>query len=124
MTPDINRYKKALKHALPYGRFLRKRLMESFHFSLMTFMEEEPNPDIQSLYTAFGPPSEMAKLLTASLTEKDIQQSKKKKITARIFTGVGIVVAALLLATVSFSKPESLLSLRFLLHTKYIIPGI
>ena len=69
MTADIKRYKKALKRALPYGRVLRKRLMESFRFSLMTFMEEESDPDMRSLYTAFGPPSEMAKLLTSSLTE-------------------------------------------------------
>lgn len=103
MNADIKQYQKALKHSLPYGRAIRKQLMASFQASLTTFTEEECNPDTLSLYAAFGPPNEMAKLLASSLSEEEIKRSHKQKITARIFTGIGIAAAAVILATVAFS---------------------
>ena len=103
MKSDVRKYEKALKHCLPFGRVIRKRLIASFRSSLMTFAEEECNPDTLALYAAFGPPSEMAKLLTSSLTEEEIKRSHKQKITARIFTGIGIIAAALMLALVAFA---------------------
>ncbi len=103
MNADIKQYQKALKRSLPYGRDIRKKLMASFQASLMSFTEEECNPDTLALYAAFGPPNEMAKLLTSTLTKEEIKRSHKQKITARIFTGIGITAAAVVLATVVFS---------------------
>ena len=103
MKSDVLQYEKDLKRCLPFSRVIRKRLMKSFRSSFMTFMEEECNPDTLSLYAAFGPPNEMAKLLTSTLTEEEIKQSRKKKTAARIFIGIGIAVAAVVLGVVVFS---------------------
>lgn len=103
MTSDIKRYEKVLNRSLPYGRVIRKQLMASFRASLTTFMEEESNPDHLSLCAAFGPPNEMAKLLIATLSQEELERSHKKKTASRIFAGIGIATAAVVLGVVVFS---------------------
>ena len=98
MTACIKKYERAVKKALHCGRAAKARLLARFHGSLQTFLEENPSPNAQALYDAFGPPEEMAKLLMEDTTEAERAQYRRNKLLLRI--GAVILIAAILLFSI------------------------
>lgn len=88
MTECVTQYKKALKKNLRCSGSVRERLLAKFDSSLTAFLEDTPAPDKNTVYTAFGPPKEMADLLMAEVTPEEAAQYRRKSIITRIAAGV------------------------------------
>lgn len=103
MTTDVKRYLRALNRCLPCEGEPKKRLMESFRWSLTAFLEETPEPDMLTLHHAFGPPGEMANVLMSSLTAEDLLKSKHSKGRRIVLTVLAAAFAAVVLTVVAFA---------------------
>ncbi len=98
MTECIKKYERSVKKALHCSSATKAKLLDGFRATLNAFSEENPSPDAQALYEAFGPPEEMAKLLMESTTEADRAQYRRNKLFLRI--GVVILIATIILFTI------------------------
>lgn len=104
MTECIKKYERSVKKALHCSSATKAKLLDGFRATLNAFSEENPSPDAQALYEAFGPPEEMAKLLMESTTEADRAQYRRNKLFLRISAAILLVIIILFAIYVCFMK--------------------
>ncbi len=108
MTDTVLQYEKLLKKQLRCTTAVRKRLLEKFRGALLVFLEETPEPSLNQLHEAFGPPEEMAQVLMAEVSPEDMAEYRRNRRIRRIAAGVIAVVFVLLTMYVYFEKQKPL----------------
>ena len=99
-------YKKKLKKHLPCKNVVKKRLLENFQTSLDEFLEDHPSPTAEELNAAFGPPEEMAKILSAEISQEDVARYRKGRKIKRILSVVLAVVVTASVLYLAFWKQK------------------
>lgn len=106
MNKATKQYRRKLRRALKCCRNDKRRFLEKFQKAWEPFWEETPNPTWQELIEAFGPPEEMARHFSESLTQEDY---KRYRIRKWILIGaLGAILAAVVVYAVSYMavKPK------------------
>lgn len=91
-------YRRALKKKLRCGRDVKNRLLESFDSTLSAYLEEHPDPNMDDLTIAFGPPVEMAEVLMTEVTPQEKTQYRKNSTIHKIL--IALLAAFLLFSTI------------------------
>lgn len=106
MTDTVLQYERLLKKQLRCTTAVRKRLLEKFRGALLVFLEETPEPSLNQLREAFGPPQEMAQILMAEVSPEEMVEYRRNRRIRRI--AAGVMAAAFLLFTmyVYFEKQK------------------
>ena len=99
-------YKKKLKKHLPCKNVVKKRLLENFQTSLDEFLEDHPSPTIEELDTAFGPPEEMVKILSAEISQEDADSYRKSCTVKRVLSAICAGIFLLFVLYVFFWKSK------------------
>ena len=106
MTDTVLQYEKLLKKQLRCTTAVRKRLLEKFRCALLVFLEETPEPSMNQLQEAFGPPEEMAQVLMTEVSPGEMAEYRRNRRIRRIAVGVIAVVFALFTMYVYFEKQK------------------
>ena len=103
---SVSLYQKKLRKQLPCKNAVKKRLLENFQASLDEFLEDHPSPTIEELDTAFGPPEEMVKILSAEISQEDVARYRKGCKIKRILSVVLAVVVTASVLYLAFWKQK------------------
>ena len=95
MNNELHRYRRAVKSQLCCTGKSRRILLLRLRNMLDSYQAEHPAPTAEDLRAAFGPPEEMAALLSEFLTEKDRLCYRRKK--QFLYATAGVLTTALLL---------------------------
>lgn len=106
MTDTVLQYEKLLKKQLRCTTAVRKRLLEKFRGALLVFLEETPEPSMNQLREAFGPPEEMAQVLMTEVSPEEKAEYHRNRRIWRIVAGVIAVVLLLFTMYVYFEKQK------------------
>jgi len=82
--------------------------MAQFDKSLIPFLEDTPSPTPAELEAAFGPPEEMAAVLTKELPQKEFTSYKTQVWRLRIILAVIIISLIVGLIMVISAKPDEI----------------
>lgn len=110
MTDTVLQYEKLLKKQLRCTTAVRKRLLEKFRGALLVFLEETPDPNLNQLREAFGPPEEMAQVLMTEVSPEEMVEYCRNTRIRRIAAGVIAVVLVLFTMYVYFEKQKPLIT--------------
>lgn len=108
MTDTVLQYEKLLKKQLRCTTAVRKRLLEKFRGALLVFLEETPEPSMNQLREAFGPPEEMAQVLMTEVSPEEKAEYCRNRRIQCIAAGVIAVVFVLFTMYVYFEKQKPL----------------
>lgn len=108
MTDTGLQYEKLLKKRLRCTTAVRKRLLEKFRGALLVFLEETPEPNLNQLREAFGPPEEMAQVLMTEVPPEEMAKYRRNRRIRRIAAGAIAVVFILFTMYVYFEKQKPL----------------
>ncbi|MBR7122687.1 MAG: hypothetical protein IKC95_04460 [Oscillospiraceae bacterium] len=108
MTDTGLQYEKLLKKRLRCTTAVRKRLLEKFRGALLVFLEETPEPNLNQLREAFGPPEEMAQVLMTEVPPEEMAKYRRNRRIRRIAAGAIAVVFVLFTMYVYFEKQKPL----------------
>lgn len=86
-------YRSVLKKQLRCGIAARERLLKKLDGIIVAYLEERGECTMDDLIDAFGPPEEMAKILTAEITPQEQEHYRKNTFLKR---GLAVVLAATL----------------------------
>lgn len=106
MMNTVLQYERLLKKQLRCTTAVRKRLLEKFRGALLVFLEETPEPSLNQLREAFGPPEEMAQVLMTEVSPEENTEYRRNRRIRRIAVGVIAVVFALFTMYVYFEKQK------------------
>lgn len=104
MNDCVAQYRKTLKKKLRCPGSTRKRLVQKFNSSAAAFSEDHPKPSMDEVYTAFGPPEEMASILMAEVTPKEAARYRRRQILSRIAAGILAAIFVAITIYVYFQK--------------------
>lgn len=108
MTDTVLQYEKLLKKRLRCTTAVRKRLLEKFRGALLVFLEETPEPSMNQLREAFGPPEEMAQVLMTEVSPVEKAEHCRNRRIQCIAAGVIAVVFVLFTMYIYFEKQKPL----------------
>lgn len=108
MMNTVLQYEKLLKKQLRCTTAVRKQLLEKFRGALLVFLEETPEPSMNQLREAFGPPEEMAQVLMTEVSPEENTEYRRNRRIRRIAAGVIAIVFALFTMYVYFGKQKPL----------------
>lgn len=108
MTDTVLQYERLLKKQLRCTTAVRKRLLEKFRGALLVFLEETPDPNLNQLREAFGPPEEMAQVLMTEVSPEERAEYCRNRRIWRIVAGVIAVVFVLFTMYIYFEKQKPL----------------
>lgn len=108
MTDTVLQYEKLLKKQLWCTTAVRKRLLEKFRGALLVFLEETPEPSMNQLREAFGPPEEMAQVLMTEVSPEEKAEYRRNRRIRLIAAGIIAVVFVLFTMYVYFEKQKPL----------------
>lgn len=106
MTDTGLQYERLLKKRLRCTTAVRKRLLEKFRGALLVFLEETPEPSMNQLREAFGPPEEMAQVLMTEVSPEETAKYRRNKRIRLIAAGAIAVVFVLFTMYVYFEKQK------------------
>lgn len=106
MTHGVRQYRKKLKKELRCCCSARRRLLDQWDSSLAGFLEDHPDPAVEEISAAFGPPEEMAQILMAELTTEDTRQYRLHIRIKRVLAGLCAAAFLLFFAYVFFEKQK------------------
>lgn len=106
MTNTVMQYERLLKKQLRCTTAVRKRLLEKFRGVLLVFLEETPEPSLNQLHEAFGPPEEMAQVLMTEVSPDEKAVYRRNRRIQCIAAGVIAVVFVLFTMYVYFEKQK------------------
>ena len=110
MTDTVLQYEKLLKKQLRCTTAVRKRLLEKFRGALLVFLEETPEPSLNQLHEAFGPPEEMAQVLMTEVSPEEKTEYRRNRRIWRIAASIIAVVVILFTMYVYFEKQKPLIT--------------
>ena len=94
MNTATKKYIRKLRFNLKCTPSTKHRLIKQFQQTLLPFLEESPSPTFTQLESAFGPPEEMAKILSSEILPSD---NKAYKWTRRLYLTIVIVTILLII---------------------------
>ena len=106
MRANATKYQNELKKNLFCSAKVKKQLLNSFQCSLDAFLEENPTPSMADLHDAFGPPAEMARILSKQITEQEIKKFKRQSTAIQVIAILLALVLVLLTFYVFFWKEK------------------
>lgn len=92
MNDCVALYQKQLRKKLKCGSQVKEQMMGRFQLSVDTFLEENSSPTMEELHQAFGPPNEMAAILSEQISIEESRRYRRNEIIKKI---MAIVLAAL-----------------------------
>ena len=108
MIKAAAQYRRALKKELRCNSNASKRFMDGFNRALSAYLEEHPSPTADDLIDAFGTPREMADVLMADLTVRELALYQKTLLFRKILLSALIVLLFALTAYIWFFKTTGL----------------
>ena len=108
MIKAAAQYRRALKKELRCSSSASKRLMGGFNRTLSAYLEEHLSPTADDLIAAFGTPREMADVLMADLTTRELALYQKNLLFRKILLSVLIVLLFTLTTYIWFFKTTGL----------------
>lgn len=99
-------YQKKLKKQLPCNNAVKKRLLENFQTSLDEFLEDHPSPTVDELNTAFGPPEEIAKILSKEISPEEADSYHKSCTIKKVLSAISAGILLLFMLYVFFWKSK------------------
>ena len=103
-------YRRALKKELRCSYKTKKRLLNGFNQAITAYWEEHSNPSMEELSAAFGPPSEMAKVLMAQITDQEHTMYRNRTLCTKILTSIIFVILISFTIYIWFYKSVGLTS--------------
>lgn len=97
MVNAAAKYRRALEKELRCGQNVKKRLLANFDRTLDTYLEENAEPSMDELISAFGPAENLAETLMEAVTPQERKQYERTTVW-KVILGV-ILAVALLLST-------------------------
>ena len=110
MINAVAQYRRALKKELRCSSKAKKRLLTGFDQTLTAYLEENSNPSMEELSAAFGPPSEMAKVLMAQITDQEHTMYRNRTLCTKILTSIIFVILISFTIYIWFYKSVGLTS--------------
>lgn len=92
MVKVAAQYRRALEKKLRCTKDSKTRILSGFDNALEMYLEEHAEPTLDDLYTAFGPPEEMANILKAEITPSEHAQFKRIQLFKVILSTILAVV--------------------------------
>ena len=99
MNRNIKKYLKKVRADIPCGFRKKKQLMHAFLTSLEQYLHDNPDATDQDIVDAFGPPKEMAEMLSEKISESEARQYRRRK---KVVFTASILLICLLLAWIIF----------------------